>query len=483
MHFTKRRTGWVDGEISQQVGCVAERDRFTCAIGARIPTVMFRAAASLALALFSSCSAAPEIPRHLVLVTIDTLRQDRIGAYGHLGAKTPHLDALAARGMRFDDAISQAITTPPSHASILTGLAPTTHGLTQLRGQRLSDGNRTLAEILSDVGFETAAFVSAIPLRRDVGLDQGFSSYDDDGLQWKNRTRSASETNDRVKRWLEPAHSERIFLWVHYFEPHFPYAPPEPYRSEFRQRDDPQEIKPLNGFGGDVELPRHVAEAASRLYDGEVAVGDAALGDLLASLAAAGILDDAIVAVVADHGESLGERGYYFGHWDVFDETARVPMVMARPDGRFAGTLIQGPVATTDLLPTLLAWLDVPLPPGIEGIDLTPDIERGGGDPRRIIYTERSQFMGPTIRSVRDGRWLVVHRKNAEPQFYDRRTGNEASVPAAEGDLLLAALEGYEASASATRSVPRKVSEKVAEQLRALGYAEDRLEESPNGDE
>ncbi len=438
--------------------------------------MIFRTLSPLVLLAICSCSPALEPPRHLVLVTIDTLRQDRIGAYGHVGARTPHIDALAARGIRFDDAISQAITTPPSHASILTGLAPTTHGLTQLRGERLPDRNRTLAEILSDAGFETAAFVSAIPLRRDVGLDQGFMSYDDHGLQWKNRTRSADETNIRVKRWIDGPHPDRVFLWVHYFEPHFPYAPPEPYRAVFRRRDDPLGAKPLNAYGSDASLPRDVVEAVKRLYDGEVAVGDAALGDLLAFLSDAKILDDAIVA---DHGESLGERGYYFGHWDVFDETARVPLVIARPDGRFAGSLVKDPVASTDLMPTLLAWLDVPTPPEVEGIDLTPTLERGTGDPRRIVYTERSQFMRPTIRSVRDGRWLLVHRLNSEPRFYDRLTGNEASVPAAEGSLLLTALEGYETRALATRSAPGHVSQKVSAQLRALGYADTAVDEAP----
>ncbi|MFP8879972.1 MAG: sulfatase [Myxococcota bacterium] len=454
-----------------------DRSRTSWRFGARIVIVIVRALSPLLLVI-CSCSSAPETPRHLILVTIDTLRQDRIGAYGHSDARTPHLDALAARGTRFDDAISQAITTPPSHASILTGLAPTTHGLTQLFGQRLPDRNRTLAEILSETGFETAAFVSAVPLRKDVGLDQGFGSYDDEGLRWRNRTRSASDTNTRVKRWLEEPHTGRLFIWVHYFEPHFPYAPPASYQDKFGRADDLVGVEPLNAFGRNERLSPFVVDAVSRLYDGEVATGDAALGELLAALSNAKILDDAIVAVVADHGESLGERGYYFGHWDVFDETARVPLVIARPDGHFAGTSVEGPVASTDLLPTLLAWLEVPVPAEVEGIDLTPTIERGTGDPRRVIYTERSQFMKPTIRSVRDGRWLVVQRRNREPRFYDRRTGDEAELPPHEAGVLLDELEGYEMRAKATRSVPSQVSEKVAEQLRALGYAQDLTEAS-----
>ncbi len=190
----------------------------------------------LALATHLACSE-PAGPRpNLVLITLDTLRADRLGAYGYERETSPVLDSIARRGVRFDDAIAQATTTPPSHASILTGLNPARHGLRKLYGQRLPDANETLAEILRAEGYSTAAFVSAVPLRHLVGLDQGFDVYND---EWGSDTaemshdRSAGLTNAQVRSWLESAPSAPVFLWVHYFDPHHPYFPPEEYRKRF----------------------------------------------------------------------------------------------------------------------------------------------------------------------------------------------------------------------------------------------------------
>jgi len=320
--------------------------------------------AALAAGL-AACSDLPgEPPRHLVLITLDTLRSDRLGSYGYWADTSPNLDALAERGVRFGDAVAQSIATPPSHASILTGLTPPSHGLRRLVRHKLNRENDTLAEILKNAGFSTAAFVSALPLRQDTGLDQGFDFYEDT-FTVRNlvEERPAFETNDAVRSWLTAPPDQRLFLWVHYFDPHCPYYPPEEYRARFGVQDQRRKWLVI-GFNANPEtrppkrrkriVPPHQMAKMSKLYDSAVSYTDAAVGELLQQLEAAGILQDAIVAVVADHGEMLGEYGYYFGHWDVYEETARVPMLLVHPRGHFAGKVVESLVGTIDLVPR--AW-------------------------------------------------------------------------------------------------------------------------------
>jgi arylsulfatase A-like enzyme len=422
-------------------------------------------------------------PQHLVLVSLDTLRADRLSAYGHSRDTSPTLSALAERGVRFDDAISQAIVTPPSHASIFTGKNPPRHGLRQLAGEALADDQTTLAEILRANGFETAAFVSAIPLVADRGLDQGFGIYDASrGIE-----RPAKRTNQRVRKWLATRPVGRAFLWVHYFDPHHPYNPPLPYQQEFLGRPatpedqaDSTNANPELASKAAVGRPDAARAAAMRdLYDGEVRYTDDALSDLFAMLDAAGILSDAIVAVVADHGESLGEHDLFFGHWDVLWENARVPMIVARPDGRFAGMRVREMVRTVDLMPTLLRWLGVDPPLDLDGVDLTALLE-GDADAPEWAYTEQHEDV--PVRSLRTSDWLLVRRspEGAPPSvhLYRRSEGREGDEDVADAnsavrDRLAAQLETLYDEGDAVSPVRIPVSEAAREQLRALGYLKD----------
>jgi arylsulfatase A-like enzyme len=435
------------------------------------------------------------VPQHLILVTLDTLRADRIGAYGYARETSPTLDSLAARGVRFDDAFAQAISTPPSHASILTGLNPTTHGLRDLHGQRLSDANETLAEILLAEGFRTAAFVSAVPLRRDQGLDQGFELYDDSFVKAGEEERRASLTNEGVRKWLRYAYikrrlsewlrlpdpNPRTFLWVHYFDPHGPYYAPREYRERFGQgAREPWELKDgINGNrvrGGPTVYERADVEMMSDLYDAEIRYVDSAVAELLNMLQEADILKDAIVAVVADHGELLGEHGYYFGHWDVFDETARIPLLLVEPRGRFAGRSVTVPVGTVDIVPTVLAWLGVEAPSALDGFDLTALLE-GGALPDREIYTEQIEYF--PVRAVRSRDWMLIERGDEKSpprrrrRVLYRRTTDHESVRAANVRVkrrLVGSLEALTHPSTRRESESIPVSEEVEEQLRALGY-------------
>jgi len=440
----------------------------------------------VALACGTGCERPPQ---HLVLVTLDTLRADRLSAYGHGRQTSPALTVLSARGVRFDDAIAQAVVTPPSHASILTGKNPPRHGLRRLAGEALAPEQTTLAEVLTAHGFTSAAFVSAIPLLRNRGLDQGFVVYDE-SLPEGMLERRARQTNEPVRAWLGSRPTGRLFLWVHYFDPHHPYIPPRAYQKKFAGRlvarkdlPYPANTNPETTLEPGTSPPDAAGVATMKdLYDAEVRYTDDAMAELFAMLDAAGILDDAVIAVVADHGESLGEHGYYFGHWDVLWENARVPMILAHPDGRHGGRRVAEMVRTVDLMPTLLAWLGIEAPSGLDGVDLSALIE-GEESAEVTAYTEQAEYF--PVRAVRTKDWLLVRHDAKRGDASDpairlyRRVGGRAvpeDVAARHPDVrdrLVGRLEALYDVDDPGEAVPIPVPETVREQLRALGYLPD----------
>jgi arylsulfatase A-like enzyme len=445
------------------------------------------------------CSEPATPPPNLVLITLDTLRADRLGSYGYADARTPVLDAIAARGVRFEDAVSQATTTPPSHASILTGLNPARHGLRKLHGQRLSDSNETLAEILQAHGYTTAAFVSDLPLGSRTGLDQGFDVYDELTQPIEPGAGEAGDTNSRVFAWLAEEPEQPLFLWVHYFDPHHPYFPPAEQREAvgLGDADWAPRVLPRNTHNPSQHAPQPaVVEAMRKLYDAEIAYTDEMVGKLLERLEAAGILDNAVIAYVADHGEHLGEDGYYFGHWDVLDETARVPMVIAHSDGRHAGRVVDSLVGSIDLVPTLLSWMGIEVDLDFDGRDLTPLARGDEAGPEwrdRAIYTEQFEYF--PVRAVRGPEWMLRQaaaprgkvrdapaklRPRSQPVPADPAgpTGPTGRAePAPDRRALQEALgRALDAAARprdrhATERV--ELSDEVRAQLRALGYTDE----------
>ena len=223
----------------------------------------------------------------VLLITVDTLRADAVGAYGNRNALTPWMDRLAARGVLFEDAHAHNVVTLPSHANMLSGRYPLEHGVRDNAGFRFPQGTETLATLLAARGYRTGAFVSAFPLAARFGLGRGFEVYEDAFVgagprpAFVEQERTGPETVALARRWVEAQQGQPFFCWVHVFEPHYPYAPPEPFASRFR--GDP--------------------------YHGEVAAADAALAPLLEPLLAAGERGRTLVVLTADHGESLGEHG------------------------------------------------------------------------------------------------------------------------------------------------------------------------------
>jgi arylsulfatase A-like enzyme/thioredoxin-like negative regulator of GroEL len=281
----------------------------------------------------------------VLLVTLDTTRADHLGCYGAEFAATPNLDALAGRGVRFDEALSPTPLTLPSHASLLTGMVPRKHGVRDNAMYRLGEEPEVLAAVLGRRGYDTAAFVSSVVLDRIGGLDRGFDLYDDsvrigERQAFAYREKAAAQTNDAVLGHLDKL-KEPFFLWVHYFDPHLPYVPPEPFRSRFEDRP----------------------------YDGEIAFMDAEIGSLLEEV---GKQTSSLMVVVAgDHGESLGEHGEDAHGIFVYQATQRVPLIFAGP-GLPKGKVVKERVGLTDVAPTVLDMLGLPPLSDADGRSLLP---------------------------------------------------------------------------------------------------------------
>ncbi len=393
----------------------------------------------------------PDANRNILLITVDTLRADALGAYGGRAA-TPNIDALADRGARFDFAHAHAVVTLPSHTSILTGRLPYEHGMRDNSGFRVPDGTETLATRLRPKGFATGAFVAGFPLTKRFGLTPGFDVYDDQlpemGAATANSMpdRPADAVVSRTMDWIGKQ-SGKFFAWVHLFDPHSPYKPPEDLRA--RYPDQP--------------------------YFGEVAFVDRALGPLFDRLRA---LDrPTLVVVTADHGESLGEHGELTHGMFAYESTLRVPLIMAvvggKSGGSARGAVIGAPVRHVDLAPTVLESAGEPVPDGLAGTSLRP-LLAGGTAADRPNYFESMTYNlvrgWAPLRGVIVGREKYIDLPIAE--LYDLSTdpGEARNLAAGPGDrlnVLANVLRGFN---TAPPKRPGPAAADVAATLRSLGY-------------
>jgi len=320
-----------------------------------------RVAAALALTgLPLGCDRGPTpAGPDIVLITIDTLRADRLGCYGYFRDTSPSVDAFAREATLFENAIAPIATTLPSHATLMTSTHPLRHGiLANLdsfeRPLRADRGLRTAAQMLADLGYVTAGFVSATPLKKATGIGLGFRHWDEP----EETERRARETTDAVLRWLDTAPSRPWFLWIHYFDPHAPADPPAPFDTMFRADERLVRYLRERRFGG-AEHAKYQFNLQNR-YDGEVRYVDAEIGRLFADLRARGVWDGAAIVVTADHGEGLGQHGEP-AHSVIHNEQLRIPLLLKVP-GRPGGRREQGLVALEDVLPALVDELGIPLP-------------------------------------------------------------------------------------------------------------------------
>jgi len=340
----------------------------------------------------------PLRPVNLVVVTIDTLRADRLHCYGNTDIETPTLDALAQRGVLFENAVAQTPLTPPSHASIFTGTNPNVHHVRNTGGFALQASPVPLAKILQTQGWDTAAFIGASVLKKAFGFNQGFDLYDD---QMPKAEKSLEETEyperrasvvvDHALGWLNAQSGKPFFVWLHLYDPHEPYAPPAPFNEKYKKN----------------------------LYDGEIAYADQQLGRFLDAVSKKPPAGNTIVVVLADHGESLGEHGEFNHGIFLYDATLRIPFLIAGP-GVPAGVRVQQQARTIDVLPTVLGLMGGKAVAPVQGVSLLPAFS-GKSVLTTYSYEETlypKMNMGwSELRGIRTAQWKYV--RAPRPELYD----------------------------------------------------------------
>jgi arylsulfatase A-like enzyme/Tfp pilus assembly protein PilF len=393
----------------------------------------------------------------VLLITLDTTRADHLSCYNPRGARTPHLDSLAARGVLFLHATAQVPLTLPSHACIMTGSYPPVHGLRDMGGFVLDKSHPTIASLTQASGFSTAAFVGSRVVARHFGLSHGFDIYDDDmggeteegKLPGVFPERRAGVVTDRALAWLKQNAHQKFFLWAHYYDPHAPYDPPEPFKQQYAQN----------------------------LYDGEIAYMDEQVGRLLDGLDQLGLTSRTLVIAVGDHGESLGEHGELTHGIFLYDATLHIPLIVAGPDVP-RGKVIDDQVRSIDLNPTAMEFLRLPPSPEAEGVSLWPLIQKGAHVRSNYSYGETlypRTYMGwSELRAMRTDGWKFILAPH--PELYDlhRDPGELQNLIAqhrTEADQfqkLVWKIAGTQGKTENVTTVP--MDEQTRRELESLGY-------------
>ena len=452
-------------------------------------------AALVIAAVGSGCGEPGPLRPNALLITVDTLRADRLGVYGFSWDTSPAIDRLAASGVVFERAIAGASFTTGSHASIMTSRYTREHTIGYLNGGTRLEGITTLAEILNQQGYQTAAFVGNIMLARSTGLDRGFEIYNEELPQAElNRgfafERIAEQTTDAALLWLQNRDGRPFFLWVHYQDPHGPYTPPPAFRGRFQPKFNPDEeplpildtVTGLNGIPSYQELDgiRRPSVYETR-YAEEIAYADHWIGELITQVDADTSDAGTVVLFTADHGESLGEEGLYFSHGSTTTpDQAHVPLILRAPElpaGRRAET-----VHHVDVMPTLLDLLGFEPPAGTSGIALGPILRGDSAVPDRLVYCDEGSDLsayGPG-GFVRVGGILAAWN-SGETQRLPAMSPYWARYRWAPGGDWLPVVSIAAGSKQAIRSYFRQTIPMVEakqpsrlriKRLRALGYAE-----------
>jgi arylsulfatase A-like enzyme/predicted negative regulator of RcsB-dependent stress response len=415
---------------------------------------------------------------NVVLITIDTLRADHVGCYGDKQIKTPNIDGLAADGVRFERAFAVVPVTLPSHASMLTGTYPMLSGIHDFSGNKLSPLQPTLASVLKQAGYQTGAVIAAAVLDSRFGLNQGFDFYYDhfdfsrlDEANLDQMERPGNVVADVAldwleKDWLAKNSQKKFFLWMHLYDPHFPYHPPEPYSREY----------------------------AAQPYDGEIAFADEQVGRLVRFLKEKGIYQNTVIVLCGDHGESLGEHGEKTHGFFIYNATMHVPLIIRWPDSRLperpAARTVAEPVSLVDLMPTVLGAVGLEIPPQVQGRSLLPELrgERGPDDLHhddqagrdRVLYGEtflpRLHFNWSELRGSENTKYHFIDAPR--PELYDLakdpgEVRNLFSEKKAVAEEMRAKLAGMIHDYSAGKELAEKtgLDPALMERLKALGYA------------
>ena len=423
----------------------------------------------------SKANASQPTQPNIILITLDTTRADRMGFLGSKRGLTPNLDSLARQSAVFTRAYSQAPLTPTSHATILTGTYPQYHQVLTFPIP-LGKDIPYIPAILKARGYSTAAFVGSLALDPTWGVpgfERGFDIYDA-GYSWQGYTpqtryqtteRRGGEVVRRALAWLSQHREGPFFLWIHLFDPHEPYDPPEPYKTRY----------------------------AKALYDGEIAYVDSVMGKFLGQLKAYGLYDQALIALTADHGESLGAHGEDYHGIFLYDETIHVPLLIKLPRGGDAGERVEAPVELADIMPTMLQALGIEVPKQVQGESLLELMKKGPeAEAAQLAWRDKGAysqadyghlaFSWSALQSLRSGKYLYIQapRRELYEEGADAKAEhNLASASPAVADTLSARLEAFREKTTNTQETPKSALDAAkVNKLAALGYMASRSETS-----
>ena len=395
---------------------------------------------------------------NLLVISLDTTRADRLHAYGFQEIETPTLDRLASEGVLFQQAATAAPLTLPAHTTIFTSRVPPEHGVRDNGGFFVDPSETTLAETLRERGFRTGAFVGAYVLDSKWGLDQGFETYFDDFDLSKYRAislgaiqRPGNEVVDKALEWMSTVAGQRFFGWVHLYDPHTPYEPPEPFKSRY----------------------------AGRPYLGEIAFTDSQVGRLVDFLRERGILDRTVIVVVGDHGESLEDHGEGSHGFFIYESVVRVPLIIRAPVKGAQGRRVADVVRTLDIVPTVAELLGVQKPPGTDGVSLVPLMRGATPELGLEAYSESTyplyHYGWSDLRALRSGRFKLIAAPRPELYDLEQDPGEQSNLFEERkqlADRMLTRLGELEARFTKTErpnSEP-EVDPEARARLAALGY-------------
>ena len=425
---------------------------------------MFRTnllAAILTLLIFGAWGVPVEPPDHknVVLITLDTVRPEHLGCYGYTLIETPNIDHIAASGARFTQAYTPIPITLPAHTSLLTGMYPLATGVHDFIGSGVPAGTATLARVLHEHGYSTAAFIGAPVLDSRFGLNQGFDTYFDDfgltgveAVHLDAMKRPGDQVVDEALKWLDHHPPQPVFLWVHLYDAHNPYRLPAPYAERYRERP----------------------------YDGEIAFADAQVGRLMKALTRQGLLERSLVVVVSDHGESLGEHGETAHGFFIYNATLQIACIIKVPDD--APRVVADEVSLVDVMPTVLQALRIPIPAGVEGRSLLSLVAgrpaQGASNLYAECYPPLLHFGWNALRSLQARGWKYI--ETTRPELYDTRadpheTKNLVSTHQALAqdmrNRLHTVISRYTPSSGAAAAGSVTADPALMKSLRSLGYA------------
>jgi len=474
--------------------------------GRRLTLTATTLAAALVAAAIGIAFMLQPVPRpNVILISIDSLRPDHLGCYGYERDTSPVLDRIAREGVRFETVVSSSSWTLPSHAALFSSLPDRVHGC--FNGSQWLDSSRqTVAEQFKEAGYETGGLFAGPWLHPVFGFHQGFDTYRD-CTSYSHKTREVLEsrmsvaeigplahrdvTNSTVLReaaaWLDERHARPFFLFVHLWDVHFDYLPPDPYDRMFNPHykgavDGHVNIGMWHRRGDWTDADYKQFEA---LYDGEIRWTDATLGTLIDALRVRGMLDNTVIAVTADHGEAFFDHGIHGHGHSVHEEEIRIPLLIRFPPAVKAGTLVRRPVHLIDVAPTLLSLAGVPPLPDAMGRDLTPLVrspEAPWPDTPLVSELHVSNIDDPQL-ALRTSTWkMIFHRKTNAFEIYDlardpheQQPLPEKRYPLAPGELHACYRDTMKKMEEAARRLPRPskrpdIPARTKTQLRSLGY-------------